>query len=71
MLACTHKRSAYINKQFEISLYNDKGKVVTQHKNRAGNKDITLNTQHLPNGTYFLHIKEGNETIKKQIIKQH
>jgi pimeloyl-ACP methyl ester carboxylesterase len=56
---------------FEIILYNDKGKRITQQKNETGNNDITLNTQNLPIGTYFLHIIDGNDVIKKQIVIQH
>jgi hypothetical protein len=26
---------------------------------------LTLDTKNIPNGTYFLHITEGKETIKK------
>lgn len=58
-------------KQFEIVLYDDKGKKVSQQKNVAINKDITIDTQNIPNGTYFLHILDGKEKIEKQIIIQH
>ncbi|TAE35410.1 MAG: T9SS C-terminal target domain-containing protein [Sphingobacteriales bacterium] len=57
--------------QFEISIYNDKGKKITQQKNEAGVNDITIDTQNIPNGTYFIHINDGAEIIKKQIIIQH
>ncbi len=60
-----------VSAPFEIMLYDDKGKLITQQKNEVGNKDITIDTQNLPNGTYFLHILDGKEVIKKQIIIQH
>ncbi|WP_148233540.1 T9SS type A sorting domain-containing protein [Pseudopedobacter saltans] len=55
----------------EISLYNDKGTKVRTNTMRKGETKTALDTRDLPNGTYFLHIKEGKETIKRQIIIQH
>ncbi|TAG99720.1 MAG: T9SS C-terminal target domain-containing protein [Sphingobacteriales bacterium] len=59
------------NKQFEVVLYDDKGKKLAQQKNDTKNKDIEINTQNIPNGTYFLHIFEGKEITIKQIVIQH
>jgi hypothetical protein len=41
--------------------------------NRAilNNQKIDIPTQDLPNGTYFLHIKEGDKVEKKQNIIKH
>lgn len=57
--------------QFEIVLYDEKGKKLTQQKNDTQNKDIEINTQNIPNGIYFLHIFEGKEITIKQIVIQH
>ncbi|WP_449438296.1 T9SS type A sorting domain-containing protein [Pedobacter steynii] len=32
---------------------------------------MSINTSDIPNGTYFLHIFQGKEIIKKQIIIRH
>ncbi|TAH02023.1 MAG: T9SS C-terminal target domain-containing protein [Sphingobacteriales bacterium] len=56
---------------FEVKLFDDKGNVVLNDKSMTDSKDITLNTQNIPNGFYFLHITEGKETVVKQIIIQH
>jgi hypothetical protein len=58
-------------KDFEIELYDDNGKKVKSTKNNPNEKDIIINTQNLPNGNYFLHILDGKEIFKKQIIIQH
>ena len=58
-------------KQFEAELYDYKGNKVRTSKNKLNEKDIVINTQDLPNGTYFLHIIDGKEVTKKQIIIQH
>lgn len=62
------KSTGYIN---EISLYNNKGKEVKSATIKSGETKTILDTKNLPNGTYFLHIKEGKEIIKKQIIIEH
>lgn len=56
----------------EFMLYNDKGKMMFQ-LNRAilNNQKIDIPTQDLPNGTYFLHIKDGEKVEKRQIIIKH
>lgn len=57
-------------KSFNVKLYNDKALVLREADNNGQSK-VTLNTQSLANGTYYLHITEGKKTIKKQIIIQH
>lgn len=58
-------------KQFVIELYDNKANLLRKVANAANGKDIVISTQDLPNGTYFLHIIDGKEVIKKQIIVQH
>ena len=55
----------------EISLYNNKGTKVKIASIKKGETKTALDTRDLSNGTYFLHIREGKEIIKKQIIIQH
>lgn len=55
---------------FSVELYNDKGKVLKSGKSANG-KGVVLNTADIQNGNYFLHVKDGKEVIKKQVIIQH
>lgn len=57
-------------KSFSAELYNDKGKAIRSGKNGSNSK-IVFNTQDIPNGNYFLHIIDGKEVTKKQVIIQH
>lgn len=56
---------------FEIELYDDKGKKVSALKNNLSDKEIVIDTRDLPNGNYYLHIIDGTEVIKKQIVITH
>ncbi len=56
--------------RFKVKLYNEKGTVLRQGENN-GQLKISFNTRDLPNGTYYLHITEGKNVIKKQVIIQH
>jgi len=55
---------------FSVELYNDKGKVLKSGKSANG-KGVVLNTADIQNGNYFLHVKDGKEVTKKQVIIQH
>ncbi len=57
-------------KSFSAELYNNKGKAIRSGKNGSNSK-IVFNTQDIPNGNYFLHIIDGKEVTKKQVIIQH
>lgn len=56
---------------FSVLLYNDKGKVLRSAKSKKGPKGVKLDTADIPNGNYFLHITEGKEVTRKQVIIQH
>lgn len=56
---------------FEVHLFDGNSYKILSQKNNLSDKDIKINTQNIPNGIYFLHINNGKETIKKQIIIQH
>jgi hypothetical protein len=62
--------NAYLN-DFEVVLYNDKGKVLKSGKNRKGNLAVVLNTLDIPDGTYYLHITQGKDKTEKQILIRH
>lgn len=63
--------SANFMKDFSISLLNEEGKVVRSAANLTENNSVTLDTQLIKNGTYFLHITDNKETIKQQVIISH
>jgi hypothetical protein len=56
---------------FSVELYNDKGAVLKSGNNVKGNKAIVLNISDIQNGTYYLHVKQGSDVVKKQILIQH
>jgi hypothetical protein len=58
-------------KQKKIKLFNEKGEILISSLMKENEVKITLDTKNIPNGTYYLHITEGKETIKKQIIIKH
>ncbi|MEJ7692691.1 T9SS type A sorting domain-containing protein [Daejeonella sp.] len=58
-------------KDYEIRLYNEGGKVLKSLRSNPKVSETRMNTQDIPNGTYFLHIIEGKEVTKKQIIINH
>jgi hypothetical protein len=51
---------------FSIDLYDSDKKLVKQAKNK--DNKITINVENLKKGVYFLHIKDKNEVLKKQIL---
>jgi len=56
---------------FSVELYNDKGKVLRSGKTGNGNQNVVLSTVDIPNGNYFLHVIDGKEVIKKQVVIHH
>lgn len=56
---------------FNVEIYDNKAKKLISQNNSITDNNITLNTQNLPNGIYHLHINDGKETFKKQIVIQH
>lgn len=58
-------------KQFEVSLMDDKGRVLRSSKNNHESNKVIFNTLDIQNGVYYLHIKDEKEVIKKQIIIKH
>ncbi|HXH99675.1 MAG TPA: T9SS type A sorting domain-containing protein [Sphingobacteriaceae bacterium] len=67
----SNKEKTGVKKDFEVKIFNDKGKVVRSAKNNSNSNLITLNTSDIENGIYSLHIIDAKEVIKKQIIIQH
>ncbi|KHJ36918.1 karilysin [Pedobacter glucosidilyticus] len=54
-----------------LFLFDDKGKEVKKDMMKAGETKLEWDIKNLPSGRYFLHINEGKEVIKKQIIIKH
>lgn len=54
-----------------IILFNEKGEKVPLKIIREEEFKKTFDTRDLSDGTYYLHITEGKETVKKQVIIKH
>jgi hypothetical protein len=55
--------------RFVIKLFDSNGKVLRTGSSTSGKARV--NVESLPGGTYFLHINNGKETLKKQVIVRH
>lgn len=60
-----------VRKEITANLYNEKGEKLKTGESINSGETITFDTRNIPNGTYYLHIIEGKETIKKQVIIKH
>jgi hypothetical protein len=58
-------------KEFQVKLMDEKGRILREGSNLNANNIVTLNTSEVPSGTYFLHIKDDKELVRKQVIIQH
>ncbi len=56
---------------FSIVLYDVNGNILRNGQAKPGESQITLDTQNIQNGTYYLHIMEGSKLIERQIIINH
>lgn len=57
------------DKIFKIRLFDTKGQVLRTAEAKSGK--AVVNIDDIPNGNYFIHIFDGKETIKKQVIIKH
>ncbi|MFD2160877.1 T9SS type A sorting domain-containing protein [Paradesertivirga mongoliensis] len=64
------KTVKYTSRKIDIMLLDDKGKVL-KHKEMYDESQVSLDVRNIANGIYFVHIKDGKKTVKKQIILQH
>ncbi|MBK0383656.1 T9SS type A sorting domain-containing protein [Pedobacter sp. SD-b] len=55
----------------EIFLYNEKGEVLKSAFIKNNEGEAVLDVKDVPNGTYYLHIKNDKDIIKKQVIIKH
>ncbi|MFD2144558.1 T9SS type A sorting domain-containing protein [Mucilaginibacter antarcticus] len=60
-----------VKKIFDIKLLNSNGKMLRLAENQTSANEVKIDTRDIAAGTYFLHIKHGKETIKKQVIIKH
>ncbi len=60
-----------IDHDFEVKLLNSEGNILKQGRTEADVKRLSLPVADVPNGTYFLHIFQGENVIKKQIVIKH
>lgn len=59
------------NEEYQIILYNDKGKALRSVKEQLRKSQVKIDTRQIPDGTYFLHITKGKEITRQQIIIKH
>lgn len=64
-------KSEAFKKEFKVKLYNEKGDILAEHSNEKNAKKVSIDTKNLKNGIYYLHIIDGKEIIKKQIVVEH
>ncbi len=57
-------------KPFGYKIYDKRGKIVKQGNTATGD-DVNVDVSDLPSDNYFLHIIDGKNTLKKQIIIRH
>lgn len=57
--------------KFDYKLFNSNGTLVRSAKNNLSSQKVTINVKDVPNGEYFLHVIQGKEITKKQIIVKH
>ncbi|MFM6975652.1 MAG: T9SS type A sorting domain-containing protein, partial [Sphingobacteriaceae bacterium] len=55
---------------YSAKLYDAQGLIYNSGESRDGT-NLVMDVSQTPNGTYFLHIQQGETLIKKQIIIQH
>nr|MBC7613600.1 T9SS type A sorting domain-containing protein [Pseudopedobacter sp.] len=68
------KNNVYTTKEkidFSTKLFDKEGKVLISGVNQTAANEIILDVSKIANGTYYLHILQGKQTLKKQIIIQH
>ena len=54
-----------------LSVFDIKGRILKTLENtvkRAGNHQINFNYQNIPNGTYFINLRVGNNSITKKML---
>jgi len=54
-----------------VKLLNKKGEVLKESNAKASDKEIVLQVADIPNGIYYLHIYEGKNVSKQQVVIAH
>jgi hypothetical protein len=65
------KISKKVKRGFEVKLLSNKGDVLKIGTSLSEDLRVIFDTKAIPEGIYFLHIKDENKLIKKQIIIKH
>ncbi len=65
-----HSKKMIAN-SFTVKLLNEKGKVLKEGKASSSSKEIVLQVADIPNGIYYLHIYEGKNVSKQQVVISH
>ena len=45
--------------------------ILIDHFRKMDKTKTSINTSSIPNGNYFLHVANGKDVVKKQIIIKH
>ena len=56
---------------FIVKLLNEKGNVLKERNGKASDTEIVLPVADIPNGIYYLHIYEGKNVSKQQVVIKH
>ncbi|TCC99932.1 zinc-dependent metalloprotease [Pedobacter psychroterrae] len=57
--------------KFDYKLFNNNGKLIKSENNISTSKKLSINVGDIPNGQYFMHVIQGKNVLKKQIIVNH
>lgn len=60
-----------VPQSYQLVVLDNLGNTLLSRQNQNGSPTITFDTSNMANGHYFIHIKQGSNVIKKQIVIQH
>ena len=63
-------KGTQLKKPFEYKLFDKNGNKLKEGKSTDG-EEVTVNVKNVPADNYFLHIFDGKDVIKRQILIQH
>ncbi|TZF85713.1 T9SS type A sorting domain-containing protein (plasmid) [Pedobacter sp. BS3] len=57
--------------EFSVKLLDDKGRILKTSKTIKESENLVLPVADIPNGTYYLHIKQGRNLTRQQVVIYH
>ncbi|MBC7912798.1 MAG: T9SS type A sorting domain-containing protein [Pyrinomonadaceae bacterium] len=61
-------RMKKVKRDFEAKILDSEGRITAKIKNLNEDNTVKINTRNLPEGIYYLHILDGKNLLKQQII---